>query len=508
MSTEPRRCLPLVSIRILNLLMLAALASFAFLAPGFALVGDLREEAIRGPGIASSTRQLHRALTPRFEAWARERVSSGRAANAPLHDVPTTEWPMFTAVFYLMATDELQLDWQRGGRADERPPMEGARGAVDAARDLLLDPVHHSWVRTHWGDGYLHRENVFFRSLIVGGLTSYARLTGERGSLPMLRDQVETLATALDQSENGLLDDYPGECYPIDVLAAIGFIRRADAVLGTDHSAFVHRALRAFEGPMADELGLVPYRVDLQTGEQVQPSRGIGNSWIAVFAPELWPEQARDWYAEYARAFWQDRGWAAGFREFARGTPSSEWLFEIDAGPVLDGFGTSASAFGIAAARRNGRFDHAYTLSAQLAAASWRLPGGTLLAPRILSHAADAPYLGEAAILYFQTVQPADGVPVVTGGETPGLVYIGFAVYFGVSGAALALLGRALRRLWTRGVQGPHAWLQAGGWLVLAGAGAGLLLQGHGVAGVLVVLLAQLLPYAGSSPAVAARSVA
>ena len=83
---------------------------------------------------------------------------------------------------------------------------------------------------------------------------------------------------------------------------------------------------------------------------------------------------------------------------------------------MLDGFGTSASAFGIAAARRNGRFDHAYTLSAQVAAASWTLPDGTALAPRVLSHAAAAPYLGETALMYFHPVQPAAGVPIVTGG--------------------------------------------------------------------------------------------
>src|SRR5690606_13741654 len=97
------------------------------------------------------------------------------------------------------------------------------------------------------------------------------------------------------------LNDYPGECYPIDVLAAVGFIRRADEVLSTDHSAFVARALRAFEGERADALGLVPYRVDLPSGAEVQPARGIGTSWILLFAPDLWPEKAREWYARYER---------------------------------------------------------------------------------------------------------------------------------------------------------------------------------------------------------------
>lgn len=428
------------TLRVISLIATALAVTYAFVCPGVALVRDLADPALGGPAIPRRARVLHRDLTPRFTAWARERVATRRAASAPLHDVPTTEWPMFTAVFYLMATEALEADPGEG-----EAPMGYARDAVDAARDLILDPAHHTWVRTHWGDGYLHRENVFFRSLLIAGLTSHAKLTGDARSLELLRDQVETLAHDLDASPLGLLHDYPGECYPIDVLAAIGFIRRADAVLGTDHSDFVSRSLRAFEGERADALGLVPYRVELPSGAQVQPSRGIGSSWILLFAPDLWPERSREWYARYERSFWQDHGWAAGFREYAPGT-EPEWTFEIDAGPVLDGFGTAASAFGVAAARRNGRFDHAYALSSELIAASWPLPDGTLALPRALSHAADAPYLGEAAILYFFTVQPAPGATIVRGGHASGLVYVGLVVYFGVPLLFGLLIARRLRR--------------------------------------------------------------
>jgi hypothetical protein len=114
---------------------------------------------------------------------------------------------------------------------------------------------------------------------------------------------------------------------------------------------------------------------------------------------------------------------------------------------VLDGFGTSANAFGVAAARRNGRFDHAYTLSSELVGTSWPLPDGTLLGPRAVSHLADAPYLGEAAILYFLTVPPAEGVPIVTGGHVPPLVVLELGVYFGMSALVLfAIVARVRRR--------------------------------------------------------------
>jgi hypothetical protein len=446
-------------LRLCTLLAAAAVVIYCFLLPGVSVVQDLRDASLRGPGVPRRAWSLHRSLTPRFEAWARERVRSKQAATAALHDVPTTEWPMFSAVFYLMATEQLQEQAGKPENSGATPPLQYAEGAVHAARDLILDPSHHTWVRTHWGDNYLHRENVFFRALLIAGLTSHENLTHDGTALAVLRDQTDTLARDLDGSRLGLLHDYPGECYPIDVLPAIAFIRRADATLGTDHSAFVARAPRAFEGPLADPLGLIPFRMNLQTAEAEQPSRGVGMSWIAVFAPDLWPDRARNWYTGYERHFWQDRGWAAGFREQSRETPDSDWFFEVDAGPVIGGFGTAASAFGIAGARRNGRFDHAYSLSAQMVAASWPLPDGTLLGPRLLSHAAAAPYLGESAIVYFLSVQPSPHVAVVREGKTPGLVWFSLLVYFGVSALAFAGIAALFAR-WRRGWWHPRAALK------------------------------------------------
>ncbi len=414
------------------------LAAELFLAPGLLVARDLHDPAIAAPGISGRTLELHESLSRRLTPWARARIASGAATRVPLHDVPQTEWPLFTCVFFLNATESIAALGHDVAYADE---------SIRAARDLLMDEGHHTWVRTHWGDDYLHDENVFFRSLLIAGLTSHEALTHEGTDLAFLRDQVETLARDLDASPHGVLQDYPGETYPIDVLAAIAYIRRADAVLGTDHRAFTDRALRAFVSPYDDATGLVRFRVDLD-GEAmpapVQPGRGIGNSWIALYAPELWPEEAKRWYDAHETDFWQEGSWATGFREYRRGGPEGEWTYEVDAGPVLDGFGTSASAFGLGAERRNGRFDHAHVLTGQMIAASWPELGGGLMLPREFSHPA-APLLGEAALAYFLTVQPSEGVDVVpsAGSAVTPLVGFAFFVYFGVFFGVLSVSVRA-----------------------------------------------------------------
>lgn len=66
----------------------------------------------------------------------------------------------------------------------------------------------------------------------------------------------------------------------------------------------------------------------------------------------------------------------------------------------------AATAFGVGAARVNGRFDHASTLSYQMLAASWPLPNGTLMFPRLFSNGDHAPYIGEMSILFQLSREP------------------------------------------------------------------------------------------------------
>jgi len=146
---------------------------------------------------------------------------------------------------------------------------------------------------------------------------------------------------------------------------------------------------------------------------------------MLIWAPELWPETAREWYAKYEEQFWQQGRWFAGFREYPKDVDVGWFaLDDVDSGPVVGGYGAAASAFGIGAARAMGRFDHAYTLAAQAIVGSWPLPNGTLLGPRMLSNISDAPYLGEAAVLFVLTRGSVDMGEVAEQGKLPLSVYV------------------------------------------------------------------------------------
>lgn len=486
-----------------NFLIMVGLAVYFFILPGALYVYHLQDPNLAGPGIPELGWTLFRSLTPRYEQWARERVASGTAVRVNTQDVAGTEWPLFGSVFYLWAVESLQTAWESDPSLAPVAPREYARGAVEACQTLLLDPNHHTWVREKWGDNYMNHENLFFRSLIIAGTLSHAKLTGSSANLELLRRQATSLAQELDDSPYGLIHDYPGECYPIDVLAAIAIIKKAYLFLGLDPDPFVQRSRRAFEGKRLDALGLIPFMAYPLTGVPTQPSRGTVHSWGAVFTKSLYPDLHARWYDIYENLYWQ-KGFCSGYREFSKDTPNSDFLFDIDAGPILAGYSPAANAFGYAAARVNGRLDLARILGAQVLAVSWPLPNGGLLGPRILSISPHAPHLGEAVILFMLTRTPSPGIECRRGGDWPALVWIMMLFYFGMGAGLVTRASFRLRQLQNAPapLRIPLAKTQAALWMLLLVAAVVFLVLGRSAPGVLALLFAYLLPrYTSRHPA-------
>lgn len=480
-----------------NALILIIAATYFFVMPLGSLVQALNDPGLRTGATPRFAFRWHQSLSKQFEPWARGRVASGQATQLNTYNISGTEWLIFSSVFYLWATESLQDAWEEDRTLVPVSPAQSARGAIEAAAALVADPNHATWVKNHWGEDYLEHENLFYRMLLISGLTSYQKLLGDRTYQALLQTQVEGLAREIDESPFGLLDDYPGECYPIDILPAIAAIRRADVVLGTDHTEFVNRALRGFEDTRLDPQTKLPaYVANSKTGLGLGSARGVGLSFMLIWAPELWPETAQHWYASYDEQFWQTGWLVAGFREFPKEYPNLNWLLlDVDAGPVLAGYGTAASAFGIGAARVNGHFEQAYPLSAQALVAAWPLPDGTLLGPRLLSNLSDAPYVGEAALLFSLTRRPLmnSGHTV---GSLPLAVYLALGVYVGV---VLACLGITIMRVvsWERNLR-PNQFQSAGRqlsiWLILVSIGLLMFGLSRGIVGGWFLLSAQFLP--------------
>jgi hypothetical protein len=305
-------------------------------------------------------------------------------------------------------------------------PKETGAAAIEACARIILDPGHAHWIRTYWGDDYLHEPNCFYRTLVIGSLAAHYHLTGKVDHLPLLQELTADLAAHIDASPTGLIDDYPGQCFPCDVVAAIAMIRRADPL----REKWAEKAFRRVAANFPGELP--PYMAIQESGVASGPSRGCTNGFFFSFARTLDPALADTLYGQLSDQFWQVGKFAAGWREFPRGSKHPDSYFDPDSGPVIWGFGTGATGLGIGATRLHGDHSRAGMLGAEMITGSIPLPDGSLLLPRLVSDHEHAPHFAETAILHQLsltggTVAPDKLAPL------PGAVWLilGFEVLFG-----------------------------------------------------------------------------
>jgi hypothetical protein len=397
------------------------LSVMLFIYPAVTIVLVATDAKLKETGESRLVPLWFESAAPRFTSWANTYLATNYAQSRHHDDIPATEWPMFGATFFLVTAEDLH----RQGRIDA---TQGAvREAVEKAAQIVASPVTGTWVKTKWGDGYLERENVFYRMLLILGLSSYERLTGETRFHAMMSQQRSTLAAELAKAKLHLRDDYPGECYPADMLWAVAAIQRAAQIEGTRHDDLAKGLIAAFDGPIKAVEGLPAFQADSRSGRIMQGARGCANSGILLFAAELDPAVADRWYAAYDDGFWKDNGWIVGFTEKLR--DSHDDFMDVDSGPVVAQFGSVASAFGIGAAKSVGRVDRAAPLTMETVACSWPTPFGPLIPGLMGELAVQSRSLGEVALLFSMTRPTLAAKTVPFAGHTPYIVWVMLTVY-------------------------------------------------------------------------------
>lgn len=420
---------------------LAAVSVIFFLYPAVMVARMMTDAEWRTSGESAFVPRWFEQASARYRAWATDYLDSQYARHLHHDDVAATEWPMFGSVFLLVTAEDLHTR----GRIDA---TRGAfRSAVEKAAEVVASPVTATWVRTKWGESYLERENVFYRMLLILGLSSYESITGDGQYRNLMSSQRRSLARELLAAPRHLLDDYPGECYPNDILWAVAAIQRAARLENEHHDDLTVRLMAVLDGPLLAKEGLPAFQVDAASGRILQHSRGCGNSGILPFAFELDPSIAAQWYRAYETGFWKNNGWIAGFSEIPLDDPQD--FMDVDSGPVWFGLGSVASAFGIGAARSAGRLDHAVPLTLEAVACSWPTPFGLLVPSLLGKTAANSACLGEIALLFAMTRPIQVATTVAFDGPAPRVVWLLLAAYAGIGSALLALaaiLARKARR--------------------------------------------------------------
>jgi hypothetical protein len=383
-------------------------------------------------------------VSGQYEKWAVGYLASRRATKVDPGHVAATEWPMFGSVYYLVTAEEMMV--RLGDRND--PEAAGVRRAVKkaakAAVTIVADPDTASWVRAKWGAGYLEKENCFYRMLLIMGLSSYERISGDKAYHELLSGQANSLADELMRAEYHMLEDYPGECYPTDVLWAVAAIIRADGLIGTDHSRLKTEVLSVINERSLSKEGIPAYASVAKTAYPCDEARGCSTSGMLIFVPEMDLGAAGGWYGRYDKYFWQDNGFCSGFREFARSSRAE--FSDADTGPVIAGYGTVASIFSIGPSRSLGRLDRSVPVTMEAIAVSWPTPFGYVFPSLMAYFGTKAPPLGEVAMLFVMTRPILTGGVTPYSGKVPGIVWTAIGIYLSAGTILLVLEFRYWRR--------------------------------------------------------------
>jgi hypothetical protein len=161
----------------------------------------------------------------------------------------------------------------------------------------------------------------------------------------------EALAEAFDKSASPFLAAYPGQAWPVDSTVAVAALRLHDDLFEPRFEDTITRWLERAQEQLDPMTGLLPHRVNAQTGEPLETARGSSQSVIQRFLPEIDPILAREQYILFRDQFIDTPLGLPGVREYPRGINAEG---DVDSGPLILDISLSATVVTVGAARIQG----------------------------------------------------------------------------------------------------------------------------------------------------------
>jgi hypothetical protein len=298
----------------------------------------------------------------------------------------------FLHVLYGLAWVELGMRAPVGDRAT---PLREARWAL--AR--LDTPAG----RAPFSADLVPSYGVFYRgwtNWLRGGVVAL-QPPGQRDPGEVSRFDADSgaLGAAFDASKSPFLAAYPGQAWPVDSTVAMASLRLHDALLPPRFTTTVQRWLAGVRQRLDPRTGLLPHRVDLDTGRPAEVARATSLSIATRFLVDIDPGFAREQYLGYRQRFvvWP-LGLGPAVREYPVGVNG---VGDVDSGPLLLGISLSATACTLGAAQANGDAALAGAL-----ANYGELAGVPLDTPWTKRYAAGALPIGDAFLAWSKTARP------------------------------------------------------------------------------------------------------
>ena len=274
--------------------------------------------------------------------------------------------------------------------------------AIEQAIRSLLSPEVRRFDHAAWGADALEtlgsdQGHAAYLGYFNFLLSLYRQLKPDNPFIA-LNDQITVaLATRLAASPSGLIATYPGEWYPVDNAPVIASIALYSEATGRDYGPLLRRTESIYRTKFIDPKSGLLIQAVSSVGEPIDEARGSGSALGIFFLHHAYPKLSGEVFNGIRGNLESSLFSFGGIREYPRAVEGSG---DIDSGPIILGFGFSATGFSIAAAQafRDERLFGRLYSSAILAGAPSR-PDGRL-------DFLTAGPLGNAILLAMLTTRP------------------------------------------------------------------------------------------------------
>jgi hypothetical protein len=341
-------------------------------------------------------------LAAGIDRWMASDLGSGAfASGAPHFD---EEWLFTSSMMSAMGFGQIVLA-RPDARAKVLPRME-------AALDAMLDGRTRTFEARAWGMDALASTTAEPGSSADRGHAGYLGYAGLALALhrylePASRfaEREETIVAALDRrivrSSTGFVETYPDEVYPVDNAAALGALALHALAVRRAPPPALTRGLLTFRTRAIDgETGLVVQALRSADAAPVDAPRASATALASYFLAFADVETSRALFRSLERRQYRTVLGFGGMLEYPPGRHAGPR--DVGGGPILLGFGVSASGFALGASKIHGDRDMFRTLYA-----SAHLFGAPLDADGARTYVASGP-LGDA-ILFAMFTAPRAG---------------------------------------------------------------------------------------------------
>jgi len=302
------------------------------------------------------------ALAASVSRWTGEELApSAFATGSSRFD---GEWLFGTYMMAAMGFGQVALASNEPGSASESRRAESV-ARMERCLDAMLSPAARAFDRDAWSLDALasveepagsSRDRGHVAYLGYAGLAlGLHRLVVPSSRFDARHDAIVTaLARRFSASPNGLVETYPSEVYPVDNAAALGALALHARAKHRTPAPGLTRGLEAIRTrAIALDTGLLAQAVDADTAAPRDPGRGSGSALGAYFLAYADQAMSASLYRAVHRELFRTIIGFGVVLEHPASCDKCAGRADIDSGPVVFGFGVSATGFAIGASRAN-----------------------------------------------------------------------------------------------------------------------------------------------------------